>query len=854
VTRRQGSDTLRPMYPRHILSLVVFSLACGGEPPPLVMPPLHVTGKPPAAERARWVFAGPAEELRAKLDLGDGRTLYVGEHGRRELGKAGELTHATTLALESLAGVVRDGKRFVFVAADGDVYTSTEPLGTLERASHPRSEADALTSVTTGHAAFLGIAHNGTLMRSSDFGATWHAVDYSRTKLIGGAAEVALDSKGNGVLVHLPQRLFVTHDDGASWTPLVSPQNGAVSATRDGADRIFVTGYQQRAAVLEGDTLVATKDRPSPVYAAASSIKPEGEPPESRLLLTGDHVVEVSLHDHGTEKSSVELRSARIGEPLPQDWASHPELVPTGRWNQTMLQRIAESNGELVYLRTTDPNDDAATEEVKPLTTTVLHSKDYGVTWQKAEVLQGTLSEEAHEGVDVAIGPRGWMYVGPLCPSQYSHDCKPATVRPAGKHAFEAIVGDPFVPVRFFFDEPRNKVYILAAHDRRQVVYELPLDGSKLSRTDVLNAPPFTNVAVTVDAIGTLRAFERTDRRYWTVTRRNAKGEMQQPVFVPFGNATLALVGPRGLSLDDHDAWETNDGGDTWTRVPSNGLTSTLLCAEAGCLLDDAARVGWELPAFASTDVMRAQTTVPDDKTHVETPTPPAVTPIKVSCKVSGAGTALAAIDWMDGSTGVARWAQLDTNFTQGAVTLVWGSKDAFHRVPLMPAAPKPSRGDATQVRTAQAERDNGMIAARYRFAARTAIGYSPVNVEIAWWSALTGQVHHGVLPQVKPFRVSRFQLSGMARIVDGGLVFRGDDSDVIHFIHDDGKDETLTSPAIAFDEVWHSGKRWVVADSSSAVVALADSEDGGKTWMQRSWGFARALPNSLPPDGTLER
>jgi hypothetical protein len=202
----------------------------------------------------------------------------------------------------------------------------------------------------------------------------------------------------------------------------------------------------------------------------------------------------------------------------------------------------------------------------------------------------------------------------------------------------------------------------------------------------------------------------------------------------------------------------------------------------------------------------------------------------------------------MEGST-LGRWAQLDT---EHGVNLAWGSKDVSHRVTLMPPLPKQSASDPTQVRTAQEERDNGMVAARYRFAPRTSTGYSPVNVELAWWSAVTGQVHRGVLPHVKAFRVSRFQFSGMARIVDGGLVFRGHDGDGMSFVHDDGKVETIASPDIPFDEVWHSGKRWVVADSGNAIVALAASEDGGKTWTQRSWGFAHVASMGIP-EGPLQ-
>ncbi len=364
--------------------------------------------------------------------------------------------------------------------------------------------------------------------------------------------------------------------------------------------------------------------------------------------------------------------------------------------------------------------------------------------------------------------------MGPLCASQDGHDCKPAKVRPAGKHAFEDDIGESFVPLAFVFDEPRNKAYALAFdHGDKKVVFELPLDGSKLTRTTVLDAPSFLDVTFNVDASGTLRTYEHTEWRYWTVHTRNAKGEMQEPTFLPFGHGKLALAGPRGLSIGDHEAWETNDSGDTWVRVPSNGFASDSACDEAGCVLDNAERIGWDLPALTPVDVLHAQKVKPEQKTPEQNPVK-AGTPVKVACKASGKSSPVAYVDWTEGST-LARWAhQSDSDFTRATVGVTWGSKDAVHHVSLMPAVPKRSAGDLTQVRTAQEESDNGMIAARYRFTPRTATGYRPVNVELAWWSAVTGQVHRSVLSHVKPFRVSRFQFSGTARIVDGGLVFRG--------------------------------------------------------------------------------
>src|SRR5207253_8165305 len=100
----------------------------------------------------------------------------------------------------------------------------------------------------------------------TDFGLTWKAVDYAAQKSCGRAASVALDSKGNGVLVHLPQRVFVTHDDGATWAPIASPAHGAASVLRDGQDRLFAFGYYDQRAMLTASAFAETTDLPASIF------------------------------------------------------------------------------------------------------------------------------------------------------------------------------------------------------------------------------------------------------------------------------------------------------------------------------------------------------------------------------------------------------------------------------------------------------------------------------------------------------------------------------------------------------------------------------------------------------------
>jgi hypothetical protein len=788
-----------------------------------------VTQKPVTtpAQRARWVFAAPESEIRAKLDVGDHKTLYVGNHGRRELESNGELQHAATLAEEALGGVMRDDKgSFVFVATDGDTYRSTEPLGALSRIAPARKEP--LASVTTGRAAILGVSPNG-LVRSTDYGLTWKPVDYASSKPYGHAASVKLDAKGNGVLLHLPQRLFVTHDDGATWAPLASPPYGAASLVRDGADRIFTLGYYDQRATLGKDALAETKDAPTSIFpgqqtllrdipgdvnrsrARMSMMRPQRyEEPQPVRVLAGDRVVEFAVND-----GKVMTRSAPLGAALGNAIAQ-PELDPTA----IDRHRFSSWNGELVYLRPPRESDDDATAAPG---STLVRSKDFGTTWKaESSSISGTPSA-------IVVGPRGWAIV----------TSKPPKIRPAGKQAFEDVVADPsFEPEAFAFDEARGKVYALADSPSGAIVYEGALDGAKLARARVFLATRASAVAMTIDDRGTLRLFEHHGSGRVTLRSLSATGEEQPPRFLELDEqAQLAFAGRRGLALGNHASYETNDAGDTWTRVASNGAAHELECAAAGCIMNGAQRAGWDLPALQSDEIVRAITTAPSTQPDVAKPkAKPA--PISVTCKSSGKGSTTessAEASWVDGTT-AARWAQAPFPMGgTGAVSLTWVDKDTVHRAQLLPAAQS-----TMELRTGLRETDDGFIAARYQFARRSATGtLNPVRVDLAWWRPnKPNQIAHATLTGLKPFFVSRFGFSGHASLVDGGIVFQGSREDAIHFASDDGKQQTLVPPGFPFSEAIRSGNRWVLTDSDSSVLQLGASDDGGKTWTLHGWAL----------------
>jgi photosystem II stability/assembly factor-like uncharacterized protein len=833
-----------------VFVFVVGAVACGGEAPQVVTPPpLHITATAPQPpQRARWIFSHPERGLVGKLDLGDGNVLYIGQNGRRELAKKDDpLVDAPTLALGDLVGVMKTPKGdYAFVAGDGTVFTSKDPLGTLENArpgpigpDHPNTK---LGSPTTGKSAILGIHPDGRLMRSADFGNSWQPVDYTGgSKPYGKLATVVLDAKGNGVALHFPQRLFVTHDDGASWAPLASNHMGVRSIQRDGRDRIFVNGMGGVRAMLDGSALVATSDYPKGVYEAPktdpAAATASSERSDSKTIFTGDRVVELAeITRHGKVRE-VQIASAPLGE-KPEKPVSNIELVG----GSGMSKHIAGYGKELVYLRDDDDADENAP------TTTLFRSKDYGATWQKESQLQGVDAAEG-ESIDIAAGPKGWVYVTSLCPKDETSGstCSHKQIRPAGATAFEDMAfTEEFEPKDFAFDEARDKVYAIGLHEGKQYVYESPLAQNKFSRTKLLDASSYLKAAITVDPKSGVRVmeFDGTTNN-WVLHKRGADGK-EQALYIGADRGTIALTGSRGIIFAGRDhGWETNDGGESWMRVATNGLAHDLVCSDAGCVNGDAQRVGWDLPAITNQEKVTAQ--IDPVKPVTNTPVvdhPPPMTPKDIACKVSGTAQTVSqtpSTEMLDG-VGADRWATVKHD-TDAKISIIVGTKNAVRELPLLAALPKPpakAPASPEEMRAGERTLNDGVVAARYRFAPRSGGGgYNPVDVELAWWSAVTGKTMHHTLPKVPAFRVSRYGFSGTPQIVDGGLLFQGVTGDAAYFVHDDGKTETLTLPKNAsVHEAEILKKRWLLADTEGAAVQLSSSDDGGKTWKQTGWGL----------------
>lgn len=555
-------------------------------------------------------------------------------------------------------------------------------------------------SLAVGRSAALVLTPDHRLLRTGDFGRTWSAVDYAPgANLYGHASSVSLNHEGNGLLVHVPQRVFVTHDDGATWMPIASPSSGAGRCFRGGKDDVLVEGFDHKLAKLKDNVLVA--EAPKNLVAPEPQ-PPVGEPNLRTLVLAGDHVVELQAQLGGDQDNhdDILVRTTRIGE-KPGAFSVVPALASKkvfpghSPWESG---RVSGYASRLVYIRP-DVNKDENRH-----TSTILRSEDAGLTW-KAD---GTLDsdEPLINQRLLAVGPRGWTYIGALC---HRHDeyeasqCTHAKVRPAdaGAEAFEDLIfTEPFQPASFTFDERHDKVYALAELGRERKIYESSLTHDKFSRISMAVPTSWSTPVLSVDDQGMLRVFTFTELDAFGVQRRDAAGKDAPTLYLPREMQpdihmlqTMVFAGPRGVLFSgDSYGWETADGGETWARVASNGSWEAQ-CSEAGCVSSEMQPIGWDLPRPPSDDVswVNATSHLPpnpsdDEPVDVSSPLPPPP-PLSLVCQRAGKDTLLPAVPQMETPLENGDGAWLVYDFSEGSVTS--GGRGKTKRFTLLEPVPR---------------------------------------------------------------------------------------------------------------------------------------------------------------------
>ncbi len=797
-----------------------------------VEPVAPVKAPPVVRGAARWFFPTPVSGVHDKLDLSGGAMLLVGDQGRREIIRDGMATDAETLIPDRLIGIIRDEEQhYVFISDEADAYVAREPLGSFEVRKHSFTAESAETwAISSGRSSAYARFVDGRVFRTGDAGTSWKPLAYASTKLFGHVASLDIDREGNGVLIHVPQRVFVTHDDGATWKPFAAPSIGAQHCVDDARGGFLVRGYDNRYTKLEGDALVPTDEVPLDLSTLAlPGATRSKRNVEIVKLLAGDHLVEL---ERSRDKNTVRLRSTPLGGE-PGSFAPVSQLDT----RSALANDVAVWGTSLVMLRA-----DTDSDENTP-TSTVLTSGDGGATWKPAVTIEG---DQPFYGQRVAAGPKGWTFVPSLCGvfgEQRERNCSPAKVRVAGGATFEDVLyTEEFRPKRFAFDEARDKVYAIGEHESRAGVYESRLGQNKFTRIATPVDITWSDRAqLTVTADGALHVFQYdATKDAVVVERRDAAGKKLPTLYLPKAQIetdmslrSMSLWGTRGVIMNGKAfGWETDDAGLTWTRVAASGALAPE-CAEAGCLVGDAQRIGWDLPAMSTAQKVSATSEVPSrrqpdpDPFHRISPAPP---PMTITCKASGAESRVASQPAFDNVSERADVYWYVQEESAGKKTLAIGGRGGIRRPTLLDAAPAAPK-DIVQ-HDGSRWLDDGLIAGRYRYREG-----QPVDVELGIFALEAGRVQHVTLPKLPSFRVAPYGFSGDVALVNGGLLYQPTDASQVFFVHDDGKLERMSVPPHA-SLTWAErlGGAWMLFGFENGLAKLTWSMTNGASWQDRAW------------------
>lgn len=874
----------RPLWVLVFLGAAACTVACTGTgpakkpvvvaPPPVakVMPPPKLTSP------ARWhLVAHQGVEVRAaplSLSGPGGRRLYVTMGGERWMSAAEGLLGAPTLAPGPLVGAMQDGSGFTFLTHRGRTLHASTPFGDLTPIGALGVAPEARVSAAAGKATLLAVA-GGVLHRSTDRGATW-----SKAALPAGpylATYVAADAHGDGLLLGHPQRLFLTHDDGATWTPVASPGIGAEEVLTDARGKVFLRGHSGVAELDKGalhtagsieSTLPGAQSLPSLSWGAQWAIEDE----VVALLSRASKGFELRLGPMGS-----------LGPPVPAELGDCQQA------------HLALGAGRVVVAC------EAGSTTLG--TTRILVSDDRGKTFHEEASLPGGHVDSNR--LAVFAGPRGFVFVDRRCTwdQKGGRTCVPARVRVAGSEQFVPLT-HAGVPLggsaqkggfsldtnieKLVVDKAKGRYFVVLSSYEATTIYSAGLEESDLVLRASLEGQAHGNggTAFGIDDAGRLVVARRRGYDGWLVRRMRDDGSEATTHWIPLPFEHLELSGARGIGVTaDGRAFETVDGGlhfrevSAPTKVEHN---SPFGCSAFGCVIGPRIREGWDEPAAPPGNLVTAL-----PASEVAEPPPPyssrrppgakSVYGTPFQCRLEGPKIPIGRVPV--GYVSNVRWTSFVTDGKDAyafpvvrddgsvvARVLGKGKKELVARdVTLL--GPEPTEDTRTVVTRTEVQQ-GGVVAMRFSTTKASGSGKTvdPVDVELAFWTSADDKVRKAKVEGHPPFRLpTRWQNDSTVWLDKDGLWFRGGHDGTAPLLFLRG------GTAKAEEIPWPKTSDW--APNGYGVVRTKDrlllfsrteqNPDGARIWLRegdqwtrRTWsvglvlpydGSARWMPNRQP-------
>jgi hypothetical protein len=428
------------------------------------------------------------------------------------------------------------------------------------------------------------------LKRSDDDGRTWVPCATPRH---GRITDFVMLETGQGLALTAERELLFTRDDGATFgvaTPRPVHARGLLAlggelriitarVTADGADYDYNHFDFARGAVLQGDLRSTARD--GPLRASA------WDADERRLIAepTGAQWLAIRERD---EPRHWQVSLVSFGEaPRYENLAALDDCTPLALGDDAVLAECSRRTPALHLLFTADGGKSfedlalpGAGDAARPYSVERLSAGIFLLSRRCGSAPAALVADSQRARVEALDAAACEQYFGVVRDGPGRSLSLGRGPQGLGVFAWQA-------------STPRLLGIVLA-------------DGE-----DVLDAE------LTRASSGAILVAARTKSRGFSLSRSFDEGRSFAPVTLPIAGAALALAGDRGLLLASAatpseacaparrclQAFETNDAGSSWQRVPFPHAAGSneLACVSEGCLTGAGFRVGWELGAAGST-------------------------------------------------------------------------------------------------------------------------------------------------------------------------------------------------------------------------------------------------------------
>lgn len=823
--------------------LSVAALACSGAQP--AAPKRAQDSLLSSVERSPG-YASPASfryhpsrqaQVQAERVLSDGRVLLAGKRGERWLldPRTHALAAGANLAPEDLIAVLDGDNGYWFVGQSGTSYEARDPLGKFLRSSAP---LEPLVRVSAARHSIIGIPADRSLSRSSDGAASFTRVGPPRVAF----ADVELASDGTGLALSIPEALWLTRDEGATWSELGGKTYGAFALSRDRQGHLRIdTVFGPYRFVDQPPHLEPGLD-PSSAQELTGNAPPRGPDAaawaDGRALVLGNRYLEVAAspaHPSDYELWQGPLDGKLEASPLPQlKDCRGARLSGFDHYVELACFRGSTDGGSvpIVFLRS---EDGGGHFELEPFTS-------FG-TPQSFRFALGANGALIASGLCGAPSP-GCSTSGVFVRREAQHEETAAKAKPgafvaaspkAKKPPFELVgaatptLTESALGLTFSLDGRtsyavgrRSKTGALAifvSHDGGQRYEVRDLDLVRADSDDEDQYWEHTQSAVRLESFAAAEdgslSVVLADRRGRALIVADEQGRLLSGSKPPDDRALVAAVGSRAFAVapSSRKTWESLDGGVTWqalSRFPialcaganDADCDVKLRCAPLGCVIgNEVSRIGWAGQSDDDADALPPPIREPLPLTTRKLRTPIACTLDEAAWQTLPGVRDLPTS--RDAAFGKVAFVAVSGDPLHAAASMlhgIGGPRPHLETIGLLAPVTRPS-----EYAFAVLDQVEGAAAIRYRLPEDPIKDSHLRNVEVAWDNALAGQTGRARLADGGPVAAGDYTLGesvqradpDLLSIGEGGLYLRlhhtaGDAQDTWYF---DGRGSTRIAP-----------------------------------------------------------